>query len=172
MFKAKKVRFLLKSSLYRELGERRVGEMERKSYEMLWDCSSCGEKGLLGKTHRRCPSCGAAQDERTRRFLEKGEEVEARAHVFAGRDWECSYCGTPSSAAAGFCPSCGAPRGSSESVALVEEPTRKPKAEVSVRDKGAAAAFYSEPKQKARSEAKRDVRYLAAGVLAFALAAA
>ena len=56
-----------------------------KSYEMLWDCSSCGEKGLLGKTHRRCPSCGAAQDERTRRFPEKGEEVEARAHVFAGR---------------------------------------------------------------------------------------
>ena len=29
-------------------------------YEMLWDCTQCGTTGLLGTTHRHCPSCGAA----------------------------------------------------------------------------------------------------------------
>ena len=28
-------------------------------FEMLWDCDHCGQQGLLGKTQRHCPECGA-----------------------------------------------------------------------------------------------------------------
>jgi hypothetical protein len=77
---------------------------------MLWDCSSCGTKKLLGKTHRRCPSCGAPQDEAKRYFPLPGEEVEAKDHVFVGADWHCAACTTPNSKAASFCTNCGNPR--------------------------------------------------------------
>ncbi|MFZ2308904.1 MAG: hypothetical protein WAW34_16345 [Rhodoferax sp.] len=52
-------------------------------YEMLWDCAQCNTKGLLGDSHRHCPTCGAAQDPTKRYFPKEGEEVEAKNHKFA-----------------------------------------------------------------------------------------
>lgn len=91
--------------------------MSGKTYEMLWDCSSCGTQGLLGKTHRRCPHCGAPQDPDTRYFPAPGHEVEAKDHRFVGVDWTCAACETPNSRAAGFCVNCGNPREGNADVA-------------------------------------------------------
>lgn len=84
---------------------------------MLWDCSSCGTRGLLGKTHRRCPHCGAPQDPTARYFPSPGQEVEAKDHRFVGVDWRCAACETPNSRAAAFCLNCGNPREGNADVA-------------------------------------------------------
>ena len=83
--------------------------MQKKSYEMLWDCAYCGQTRLLGVTHRHCPTCGAAQDPGKRYFPPPGEEVEAQGHVFVGADRACPACSTPMSARAEFCTTCGSP---------------------------------------------------------------
>lgn len=80
------------------------------TYQMLWDCSSCGTKKLLGKTHRRCPQCGAPQVPSSRYFPAPGEEIEAAGHVYVGVDWLCAACTTPNSNAALCCVGCGHPR--------------------------------------------------------------
>jgi hypothetical protein len=95
------------------------------TYEMLWDCSSCGTTKLLGKTHRRCPNCGAAQDARKRYFPPPGEEVAVEGHLFVGIDWHCSACQTPNSRAAEFCVNCGHPREGNADVGLVTEGSTK-----------------------------------------------
>lgn len=91
------------------------------TYEMLWDCPSCGTRKLLGKTHRRCPNCGAAQDAKKRYFPPPGEEVAVEGHVFVGIDWTCGACQTPNSRAAEFCVNCGHPREGNAEVRLVSE---------------------------------------------------
>jgi hypothetical protein len=83
--------------------------MQKKSYEMLWDCAYCGQTKLMGVTHRHCPTCGAAQDPGKRYFPPRGEEVEAQGHVFVGADRACPACSTPMSARAEFCTTCGSP---------------------------------------------------------------
>ncbi len=80
-----------------------------KTYEMLWDCESCGTKKLLGKTHRHCPSCGSPQDPARRYFPSDAEKVAVEDHVFAGADRICPACQAPASAAAQHCGGCGAP---------------------------------------------------------------
>lgn len=87
-------------------------------YEMLWDCDQCSTKGLLGDSHRHCPTCGAAQDPTKRYFPEPGAEVEARNHQFVGADWSCAYCSSPNSAAAAHCTNCGAGQDGTKPVAL------------------------------------------------------
>ncbi len=91
------------------------------TYEMLWDCTSCGTRKLLGKSHRRCPNCGAAQDAKKRYFPPPGEEVAVEGHVFVGVDWTCGACQTPNSRAAGFCVNCGNPREGNADVRLVTD---------------------------------------------------
>ncbi len=98
-------------------------------YEMLWDCDQCSTKGLLGDSHRHCPTCGAAQDPTKRYFPEPGAEVEARNHQFVGADWSCAYCSSPNSAAAAHCTNCGAGQDGTKPVALVADsaaPTPEP----------------------------------------------
>lgn len=90
-------------------------------YEMLWDCPQCATQGLLGSSHRHCPTCGTAQDPSKRYFPKPGEEVEARNHRFAGVDWTCAYCETPNSRAAAHCVNCGAGQDGSQPVALVQD---------------------------------------------------
>ena len=100
---------------------------EEVHYEMLWDCSQCNTTGLLGDTHRHCPTCGAAQDPTQRYFPKPGEEVEARNHRFVGVDWACAYCSTPNSAASAHCTNCGAGQDGTKPVALVlDAPTPEP----------------------------------------------
>ncbi|HWN66280.1 MAG TPA: zinc ribbon domain-containing protein [Haliangium sp.] len=97
--------------------------MQKKSFEMLWNCAYCGQTKLLGVTHRHCPTCGAAQDPSTRYFPAPGEEVEAQGHVFVGADRACPACSTPMSARAEFCTTCGSPLAQSAEVRrLVDGP--------------------------------------------------
>ena len=44
-------------------------------YEMLWDCPQCGTLGLLGDSHRHCPTCGTAQDPTKRYFPKPAAEL-------------------------------------------------------------------------------------------------
>lgn len=78
-------------------------------YEMMWDCPYCGTDKLLGKTHRFCPNCGAAQDPEKRYFPSETEKVAVRDHVFVGADKLCPACETPNSARSEFCMQCGSP---------------------------------------------------------------
>ncbi|MBI1948966.1 MAG: zinc ribbon domain-containing protein [Deltaproteobacteria bacterium] len=97
------------------------------TYEMLWDCSSCGTNKLLGKSHRRCPHCGAPQDPTKRYFPPAGEEVPVEGHVYVGVDWRCAACETPNSKAADFCVNCGNPREGNAAVKLVDDqPAARP----------------------------------------------
>ena len=84
------------------------------TYEMMWDCSSCGQQGNLGKTHRYCPNCGAPQEENLRYFPSPDDRVPTD---FRGSepDWECEHCGTPNGSIASHCGGCGAPRGDATS---------------------------------------------------------
>lgn len=93
--------------------------MADQFFEMLWNCEPCGTHGLLAKSHRHCPMCGAAQDPKQRYFPEPGQEVEAKGHRFVGVDWNCTYCASPNSAAAAFCINCGGPKEGAKNVALV-----------------------------------------------------
>ena len=97
--------------------------MAEQFFEMLWDCGQCATHGLLGKTQRHCPMCGAAQDPAKRYFPEEGKEVEVMGHHFVGADWRCTYCDAPNSAAAAFCVGCGGPKDGARNVALVQEAT-------------------------------------------------
>lgn len=77
------------------------------TYEMFWDCPSCGTEKLLGKSHRHCPNCGAVQDPAFRYFPAEHEKVAVEDHVFHGVDWVCERCDTPNAAAATHCVNCG-----------------------------------------------------------------
>ncbi len=78
-------------------------------YEMLWDCQYCGTLKLLGKTHRFCPNCGAAQNPDSRYFPAEDEYVAVSDHVYVGADQVCPSCDALNSGNAQFCGSCGAP---------------------------------------------------------------
>ncbi len=78
-------------------------------FEMFWDCRYCGTRKLLGKTHRFCPNCGAAQEPSARYFPSDAEKVAVKDHVYHGADRVCPSCATASSARAEFCPQCGTP---------------------------------------------------------------
>lgn len=89
-----------------------------KTYEMNWDCKFCGQKKLLGKTHRYCPDCGAAQDPDKRYFPPDNEKVAVEDHQFVGADVKCTSCGEAQSAAAKNCTNCGAPMARGTGVAV------------------------------------------------------
>ncbi|HEY4179835.1 MAG TPA: zinc ribbon domain-containing protein [Kofleriaceae bacterium] len=78
-------------------------------YEMLWDCDHCDQKGLLGKSQRHCPQCGAPQNPDKRYFPPEGSEVKAEGHKFEGADRTCPACSEPMNARALMCTHCGSP---------------------------------------------------------------
>lgn len=90
---------------------------ESRTYEMLWDCKFCGQRKLLGKTHRHCPNCGAPQDHTARYYPADNEKVAVENHRFVGADRRCGSCGEASSAAAKHCGNCGAPLADAGAVA-------------------------------------------------------
>lgn len=96
-------------------------------YEMFWNCEYCGTKKLLGKTHRHCPACGAAQNPEARYFPSEDEKIAVADHVYFGADRVCSSCETANSAKASFCGGCGAPLNESKEAQAVEENSIKPK---------------------------------------------
>lgn len=78
-------------------------------YEMLWDCDHCDTKGLLGKSQRHCPECGAKQNPDKRYFPKEGEARRIDGHKYEGADRACGSCNAPQSARAHNCTHCGAP---------------------------------------------------------------
>lgn len=81
---------------------------EKGVFEMLWDCPYCGTRKLLGKTHRFCPHCGAAQAADARYFPSDTEKVAVHEHIYGGSDKHCPACNTANSHQAEFCTQCGA----------------------------------------------------------------
>ncbi|MBX3191497.1 MAG: hypothetical protein KF819_31165 [Labilithrix sp.] len=95
-------------------------------YEMFWDCKYCGQKKLLGLTHRFCATCGAPQDPTARYFPPENEKVAAHQHVYVGADVHCPACKNPMSRAAKCCTSCGSPLHAGAQVALHGAPPVRP----------------------------------------------
>lgn len=96
-------------------------ERESNVYEMLWDCKFCGEKKLLGKTHRFCPTCGAAQDPDARYFPTEAEQVAVHDHHYVGADLTCPACGGLNVGDATYCTNCGAPLDKAERATTINE---------------------------------------------------
>lgn len=76
---------------------------------MLWDCKYCGQKKLLGLTHRFCASCGGPQDPSARYFPPDHEKVPVQNHPYVGADVHCPACHQPMSRAVKCCTNCGSP---------------------------------------------------------------
>lgn len=96
-------------------------------YEMFWDCRYCGQKKLLGLTHRFCAGCGAPQDPGTRYFPAEHEKVAVHQHVYVGADVRCPACRQPMSRAARCCTHCGSPLDRGAQVGLVGGPVEPPR---------------------------------------------
>lgn len=98
-------------------------------FEMLWTCDHCGTTGLLGKSQRHCPNCGAKQNPDKRYFPEPGAEQRAQGHQFEGADVKCQNCDAPMGAKAKNCTNCGAPLDAAKAVkgiiGQLEAPTPK-----------------------------------------------
>lgn len=86
----------------------RMKEMEQ-TYQMLWDCTYCGQKKLLGLSHRFCPNCGGPQNAALRYFPSDADKVAVHEHRYAGADVACPSCQHYNSRAANHCASCGGP---------------------------------------------------------------
>ncbi len=93
-------------------------------YEMLWDCQYCGTAKLLGKTHRFCPNCGAAQNPDSRYYPADEEKIAVQDHVYVGADKICPACQGLNSASAEFCGQCGAPLSEAARARQMEAQTR------------------------------------------------
>ncbi|AKT42331.1 uncharacterized protein CMC5_065570 [Chondromyces crocatus] len=85
------------------------GSATEKTYEMLWDCRYCGQKKLLGLTHRFCASCGAPQDAAARYFPSEQEKVAVEEHQHVGVDLRCPACSAWNSRRSNCCTHCGGP---------------------------------------------------------------
>lgn len=90
-------------------------------YEMLWDCKFCGQKKLLGVTHRFCANCGGPQDPNARYFPPDNEKVAVQNHEYVGADLHCPACNQPMSRAVKCCTNCGSPVDKGKEVALKAE---------------------------------------------------
>jgi hypothetical protein len=85
-------------------------------YEMLWDCDHCEAKGLLGKSQRHCPECGAPQNPDKRYFPTPEQQKRVDGHSYEGADRHCPACNSPMAAKAKNCAKCGSPLDGSKEV--------------------------------------------------------
>ena len=91
-------------------------EESKGFYEMLWDCDHCGVKGLLGKSQRHCPECGAPQNADKRYFPTDEQKKQIVGHVYEGADTYCPACKAPMGAKVKNCTQCGSPMDGSQVV--------------------------------------------------------
>ena len=89
---------------------------------MMWNCSYCDTKKLLGKSHKHCPNCGTAQDPTKRFFPPDEEKIAVEDHEYIGKDKVCAFCEAPNSALAKFCTECAGPMDGTKDVTLVDDP--------------------------------------------------
>lgn len=116
---------------------------------MIWNCKYCGSKNLPAKTHKFCPTCGAAQDPATRRFPSDEEKVAVQDYVARGADLICASCSTPNHGDAQFCQQCGAPLENATRAQTVASESR------SEREAFKAGAERDVEKERFESEMKR-----------------
>lgn len=98
-----------------------MSESDAPVYEMLWDCKFCGQRKLLGLTHRFCANCGAPQDPAKRYYPADDEKVAVKDHPFAGADVTCPACGHAMGRAAKCCTHCGGPIAAGKEVGRRED---------------------------------------------------
>jgi hypothetical protein len=98
-------------------------------FEMLWDCDHCGTKGLLGKSQRHCPECGAPQNPDKRYYPTPEQQQKVEGHTYVGADRRCPSCDAPMGAKANNCTQCGSPLDGSKEVRGVDDakPTAPPR---------------------------------------------
>jgi hypothetical protein len=96
-------------------------------FEMLWDCDHCETKGLLAKSQRHCPECGAPQSAIKRYFPKPEEQKQVVGHSYEGADRHCPACNAPMGAKAKACTQCGSPLDGSKQVEGVKAPVASPK---------------------------------------------
>lgn len=81
--------------------------------EGLWDCASCGNKGILGR-YRACPACNTPRADDVQFYLPlDAREITSFTQISdasAGADWYCQHCGSGNAATATNCKRCGADR--------------------------------------------------------------
>lgn len=85
-------------------------------FEMLWDCDHCDTKGLLGKSQRHCPECGAPQNPDKRYFPSPEQQKRVDGHSYEGADRHCPACNMAMAAKAKNCTRCGSPLDGSQQV--------------------------------------------------------
>ena len=95
-------------------------------FEMLWDCDHCGQQGLLAKSQRHCPQCGAPQNPDKRHYPPPDQQTRVAGHAFVGADRTCPACGAPMAAKANNCTQCGAPMDGSAEVKSTDDRAPKP----------------------------------------------
>ncbi len=95
-------------------------------FEMLWDCDHCEAKGLLAKSQRHCPECGAKQNPDKRYYPKEGEEQAITGHAYEGSDRHCPSCEAPMGAKAKSCTTCGSPLDGAKQVKTVASATLPP----------------------------------------------
>ncbi|MCK6548753.1 zinc ribbon domain-containing protein [Myxococcota bacterium] len=118
-------------------------EEDLGTYQMLWDCPSCGTEKLLGLDHRHCPNCGAAQDPKWRYFPNDQDRVAVKDHRYTGADVVCPACESPASKSANNCASCGSPLDRAKSVMTRDAQTV-----------GAGQSFAADSAKQGREELK------------------
>jgi hypothetical protein len=90
-------------------------------FEMLWDCDHCDTKGLLAKSQRHCPECGAPQSAVKRYFPTPEQQKRVDGHIYEGADLHCPACNAPMGAKAKACTQCGSPLDGSKTVDRVQQ---------------------------------------------------
>jgi hypothetical protein len=106
-------------------------------YEMLWNCDHCSAQGLLAKSQRHCPECGAPQNPDKRYYPAPGQQQRVDGHQYVGADRTCPACRAPMSANGKNCTQCGSPLDGSKEVMGVD-------------DRVAPAAPVAKPRRKHR----------------------
>src|SRR6185369_3264457 len=89
-----------------------------KTYQMLWDCTYCNQKKLLGLSHRFCANCGAPQNAALRYYPSDAEKVAVEDHHYAGADMGCPACQHYNSRLANNCVNCGGPLAGGKEAAM------------------------------------------------------
>ena len=136
------------------------------TYEMLWDCKYCGQKKLLGLTHRFCASCGSPQDPSARYFPADSEKVAVQDHEFVGADVACPSCKASNSKRAKCCGQCGAPLDKANEVTTRQEQVRGDHAQFAAENvQDARREFQGQPPAQPPAPPPKKTPWLAIGLI-------
>lgn len=91
--------------------------MEERRIEGLWDCVSCGTKGIKAR-YDACVSCGKPRGMETMFYLPDDLAAatlteEEKAKTTNAPDWLCEYCGAYNRSDRSVCSKCGGDRSDS-----------------------------------------------------------